>query len=364
MNRSYNKHTHFGIVGCGTISRVHADAINQLENASLTAAFSRNSERQKSFSESFGIAGYSDYKEFLSREDLDVVVLCTPNGTHLDYGMEAADAGKHLVIEKPLEITTGRARKLIDHCRNKGVRLAVIYQNRFIEDVQRMKQAIDDGLIGEIVMARASIKWYRDQSYYKDAPWRGSLELDGGGALINQGIHTVDLLYWMAGPVASVQAFKGTLTHEEITGEDNLTASLKFENGALGVLEASTSVIPAQNRIIEVHGTKGTAFLDGDDFRLLADNGLEASAEAGTEHDPADNAARGGSKATSAGAASPMAGFKGSHHLAQYRAILDQLNRGVDPVVTGEESLKSLAMVEAAYASADREKAVSVAEFL
>jgi UDP-N-acetyl-2-amino-2-deoxyglucuronate dehydrogenase len=258
-----------GIVGCGTISRIHAAAAGLAEKATLVAAFSRNDERREAFCREFGIAGYSDYHEFLSQNDLDVVAICTPNGTHLDYGLRAADAGKHLIIEKPLEITTARGRQLIDHCRRKNVQLAVIYQSRFIDGVQRMKKEIDAGRIGEIVMARASIKWYRDQAYYKDVPWRGTLELDGGGALINQGIHTVDLLCWMAGPVAWVQAFRATLTHDGITGEDNLAASLKFESGALGVIEASTSIIPAQNRMIEIHGTKGTAFLDGDEFKLL-----------------------------------------------------------------------------------------------
>ncbi|MBP3193966.1 Gfo/Idh/MocA family protein [Natronogracilivirga saccharolytica] len=357
-----------GIVGCGTISQIHAEVISRLENASLTSAFSRTPDRRNTFCNNYGITGYSDYDEFLAQKELDVVVLCTPNGTHLDYGMKAADAGKHLIIEKPIEITIKRARKLIEHCANKGVKLAVIYQNRFISDVQRMKKAINEGLIGEVTMTRASIKWYRDQSYYNEAPWRGSLELDGGGALINQGIHTVDLLYWLAGPIVSIQAFKDTLTHENIKGEDNLVASLKFANGALGTLEASTSIIPAQNRMIEVHGTKGTAILDGDEFRLYSADGSERSVDfdsqentwSGSEQDSGKHTEQKGSKTASTGATSPMAGFKHSHHLAQYQSILDRLHRGVQPVVSGEESLKSLAIVEAAYVSANEERAVSV----
>ncbi len=363
---------HIGIVGCGSISRIHAHVISQLNNAELTAAFSRTDERRKAFCKEFDIEGYSDFDQFLRHDPLDMVVLCTPNGTHLDYGMPAADAGKDLIIEKPLEINTNRGRRLIEHCRKMGVQLAVIYQNRFIESVQSMKQKIDDGLIGNIIMVSASIKWYREQSYYNDNPWRGSLELDGGGALINQGIHTVDLLYWLAGPVAAVQAFKGTFTHEGISGEDNLTAALEFENGALGVLQASTSITPAQNRIIEINGTKGTIILDGDHLEVKLNN-MPGHDDTDTSKKPNNSKMEAlgqsesftESKSTqkaSAGSTSPMAGLKGVDHLLQYRTILDHLEKGMEPVVSGHESLQSLAIVEALYRSADTRKVTAPKE--
>ncbi len=342
-----------GIVGCGTISRVHAEAINNSDRLQLVSAVSRSDEKREAFCSEFSVKGYPDYGTFLKNDDLDIVVLCTPNGTHLDYGMQAADVGKHLIVEKPLEVTTERGQKLIESCKRNGVHLAVIFQSRFIDEIRKMKKAVDEGAIGRLVMARASIKWFRDQDYYKAAPWRGTLALDGGGALINQGIHTVDLLTWFSGPAASVQSYKGTLTHEGIEGEDNLVASISFKNGALGVLEASTSIIPAQNRIIELHGTEGTATLDGDQFILSKEH-------ASAESDAAQKAEKGGS----AGATSPLAGFTYRHHLAQYEEIIRHLDRDMPPPVSGPDSLRSLALVQAAYYSAEKGKAISPDDFL
>jgi len=336
-----------GIVGCGTISRVHANAIRSNERAVLVSAHSRSDDKRNAFCNEFGITGYSDYSEFLA-SDLDAVVLCTPNGTHLDYGIQAADAGKHLIIEKPLEVTVERGKQLVEHCKSKSVALSVIYQNRFIDDVRKMKQVIEDGTIGQMVMVRASVKWFRDQDYYKSAPWRGSFKLDGGGALINQSIHTVDLMLWLAGPVATVQAYKGTLTHDDIEGEDNLVASLQFRNGALGVLEASTSITPPQNRMIEIHGTKGTAVLDGDNFTIMSnENSSDSNVPGDTEK-----------KSGSTGSSSPLAGFSNNHHAEQYRQIFDHLDAGSQPPVSGEESLNSLAFVQAAYKSAEQKAPV------
>ncbi|TVQ10461.1 MAG: gfo/Idh/MocA family oxidoreductase [Balneolaceae bacterium] len=341
-----------GIVGCGSISRIHAHAIRSNERAVLASAHSRTEDSRNAFCEEFAITGFSGYSDFLA-SDVDIVVLCTPNGTHLDYGMQAADAGKHLIIEKPLEVTVERGKQLVDHCKLRGVKLAVIYQNRFIDNVRKMKQALDDGAIGKVVMVRASIKWFRDQDYYKSRPWRGSLSLDGGGALINQSIHTVDLMLWLAGPVASVQAYKGTLTHDGMEGEDNFVASMQFKSGALGVLEASTSIVPSQNRVIEIHGTGGTAILNGDNLRILESGDSVSSDGAGNTDDaPA-----------SGGSSGPLAGFSNSHHTEQYRQIFLHLDAGLQPPVSGHESLKSLAFVQAAYRSAEQQAAVSPDRF-
>jgi UDP-N-acetyl-2-amino-2-deoxyglucuronate dehydrogenase len=331
-----------GIVGCGTISRVHAQAILANERAELVAACSRSEEKRSAFCNEFGITGYASYEEFL-KSDLDVVVLCTPNGTHLDYGLLAANAGKHLIIEKPLEVSVARGKQLADHCKTRGVSLAVIFQNRFMNSARQMKKAIDDGVIGKPVMARASVKWFRDQHYYTSAPWRGSLKLDGGGALINQAIHTVDLLLWLMGPMTLIQAFRGTLTHGGIEGEDNLVASIQFANGALGVFEASTSIIPAQNRRIEINGTTGTAVLEGDTFEIIR---LDASASPQTP-------------ASSAGADSPLSGLTFRPHAEQYAHIFQNMDKGETPPVSGLESLNALAFVEAAYRSAETHTPVS-----
>ncbi|MCH8494369.1 MAG: Gfo/Idh/MocA family oxidoreductase [Balneolales bacterium] len=336
----------FGIVGCGTIATVHAEAIRSSSRAELVAACSRSAQNLQKFCRKFNIKGYTDYDAFLA-DDLDAVVLCTPNGTHLDYGLKAADYGKSLVIEKPLEVNIEKGKKLVEYCKDRNVQLAVIYQNRFIAEVRKLKQVIDDGTIGELVMISASVKWFRDQAYYQNAPWRGSLKLDGGGALINQSIHTVDLMLWIAGPVESVCAFKATLTHDNIEGEDNLVASMRFKNGALGTFEASTSITPSQNRKIAFHGTEGTVILDGDVMQIYAE---------GYNQDEAGKAAE---KVVSGGSSSPLAGFTNSHHTEQYKQIIAQMERGLQPPVSGEESLNALAFIQAAYQSAEQHSPVN-----
>lgn len=337
-----------GIVGCGTISGTHAEAIAQSERGSLIAAHSRNKSRVDEFCSRYGGTGFSDYEEFLSHPGLDVVVICTPSGTHLDYGSRAARAGKHLIVEKPIEISLKRGHKLIESCRQNNKKLAVIYQNRFIEDVIKMKQVIDGGELGRIFMIDASVKWYRDQEYYDSGGWRGTLDLDGGGAVINQAIHTIDLMVWFCGMPESLQGFKGTLTHERIEGEDNAVATLQFKNGAIGTFRASTSVMPPEDRKIEVHGDNGTAVLDGNVFRLK--NRERGSA--------------GENEGSGTGSSSPMAGMTANHHGRQYAQILNAFAANGEPVVSGEESMRSLAVVEALYASAEEQKVIQMDEWV
>ncbi|MEX0648261.1 MAG: Gfo/Idh/MocA family oxidoreductase [Balneolaceae bacterium] len=339
-----------GIAGCGSISDTHAEAILQTKRGKLVSVFSRSAPNRERLTGNYDLTGFSDYSEFLSQPDLHIVVICTPSGNHLEYGMAAAEAGKHVVVEKPIEINTERGGKLITHCKKHNVKLAVIYQNRFFEQVVRMKKSIDNGEIGSVFMASGSVKWYRDQEYYSGSPWRGTLDLDGGGALINQSIHTIDLLQWFNGGVKSVLGFKGTYTHDGIEGEDNAVAALKFNNGAIGVFEASTSINPPQQRTIEIHGEIGTALLDGDIFRVQkAGNGNE------------DEMAR---EKDSAGASSPLAGMTYENHKQQYDRILEAIQNDYTPPVSGEESLQSLAVVEAIYRSAKEGRQVDIEELL
>ncbi|MEX0779433.1 MAG: Gfo/Idh/MocA family oxidoreductase [Balneolales bacterium] len=337
-----------GIVGCGTISKIHAEAINSSQHGKLTAAYSSNKEKVDTFCEKHGGKGYTDYEKFLSDSELDAVVICTPSGTHLEYGVSAAQAKKHVIVEKPIEVSLERGRRLIEECKKNQVELAVIYQNRFIDDVVKMKKEIDSGSLGKIFMASASVKWFRDQAYYDSAAWRGTLELDGGGVLINQAIHTIDLLTWMAGDIESLYAMKGTFTHEDIEGEDNVIATIRFRNGAIGSITASTSMAPPLKRKVEVNGDIGTALLDGDTFHLLRTEG--------------DLATNGSGK--SAGGSSPLAGVAASDHKKQYDQILHAIKSSQQPTVSGEESLKSLAVVNAIYASANRQQPINMEEFI
>jgi len=383
----------YGIAGCGMISGTHARAIRHTDAGQLVSVFSRNREKAEQFGREHEAEAFTDYESFLANPELDVVVICTPTGSHLNYGKPAARAGKHVVVEKPIEINTKRGQELLDVCRANGVKITVIYQNRFIDDVAVMKKAVDDGVLGRLVMVTASVKWFRDDAYYRDAPWRGTHQLDGGGAVINQAVHTVDLLQWIAGDIHEISAFKATLTHEGIEGEDNAVACFRLSDGALGVFQASTSIRPPQNRKIELHGTLGTALLDGDQLvvrdkegREVSANELSGNAESGLDKSVAENSDaekpgtekpggdpaavkpdtekpddgqtgdRSGHKqgaAPATGAASPMSGLKFENHYRQYETINESLLYGKEMAVTGEESLKSLGIIEALYQSAD-----------
>ncbi len=338
-----------GIVGCGNIAPVHAEAISSTNYGILISVFSRSESNINKMKDRFNVAGYDDYEKFLSDPNLDAVSICTPNGTHLEFAEMAAKAGKHVVIEKPIEVDIRRAKRIIDICNKNNVKLAVIYQNRFLDDVIKMKNVIDKGVLGKIFMSDARIKWYRDQQYYDSAQWRGSFKLDGGGVLINQAIHTIDLWLWMLGEPKTIFAHTGTFTHNNIEGEDNAVAVVEFRNGSIGVLQGSTSIIPAMKRRIEIHGENGTGILDGDVFYLL-DNQNKVIKE--------DN------NSINTGGASPLAGFSIEHHKKQFEQIFDAIINNKKPVVSGEESLKSLAFVKAVYESAKNRTEVNYDEYL
>lgn len=337
-----------GIVGLGNIADVHAEAIKLGTTGRVVAATSSSEEKIERFNEEFGARGYTSYEEMLDDPDVDVVSVCTPSGTHLDFGKVAAEAGKHVVVEKPIEVTLERAASLIQSCQDNDVKLAVIYQSRFSEAAMKMKAAIDGGDIGDVFMAMAAVKWFRDDEYYEKGGWRGTLKLDGGGAVINQAIHTIDLLLWLLGDVDTIHAYKGTFTHN-IEAEDNAVAIFRLASGAVGTFVASTSIVPPQPRKIEVHGSKGTALLDESSFHLLkTDADLKSHGEV--------EEAQGG--------ASPMAHFQFGPHRDQFTAIFEAIRSGGEAPVTGADSLRSLAFVAGLYKSSDSGEPVSVAELI
>lgn len=339
-----------GIVGCGNISETHAEAILKTHQGQLIAAHSRTDTTVNDFCAKYDITAFTSYEEFLDNPDLDIVVICTPSGTHLDYGKSAAEAGKHIIVEKPIETTVARGQTLIESCNNNGVKLAVIYQSRFMDDVMQMKELIDNQKVGDIFMASASVKWFRDQEYYSNSSWRGTFALDGGGAVINQSIHTIDLLQWFMGGVKTISAFKGTFTHDGIEAEDNAVACLEFKNGAIGVFEASTSITPPQERKVEINGTEGTLLLKGETLQKELNNQKE--------NDRNDHSGE------ATGAASPLSGMTYQDHKNQYDAILNAFDHDTKPTVSGEESLQSLAIVEALYKAADEQKPVHIDDIL
>jgi UDP-N-acetyl-2-amino-2-deoxyglucuronate dehydrogenase len=332
----------FAIVGCGTIADMHAAALKEIPETRLMIVYSRNHENAKKLGSKYNVKWTSNWDELKNNTEVDIVSICTPSGTHLDYGSLVAESGKHVIVEKPIEVTPEKGQLLIEICRKKGIKLAVIYQNRFLPDVKLLKNRILSNQLGNLFLADAYIKWYRSQEYYDSADWRGTLALDGGGVLINQAIHTIDLLQWLVGKVESVSAYTGTYTHKNIEGEDTAVAALKFSNGALGVIEASTSVKPAMERRIEIHGEKGSAIIKGENLIFWDDGTSGSKIDLKVE------------KENTTGSSAPMQNFSLLAHKNQFLAILDALRNNEQPPVSGEESLHSLAVVAAIYESAQK----------
>ncbi|HEV3477204.1 MAG TPA: Gfo/Idh/MocA family oxidoreductase, partial [Rubrobacteraceae bacterium] len=230
-----------GIAGAGTIGAVHAEALEDLEDARLVAVAAASEVSCSRLAEAHGAEWHASFDDMLLRPDLDMVILCTPSGLHPEQAVAAAQAGKHVITEKPMAITLEGADRMIRVCRERGVTLSVIYQYRYNRDALRLKRAVEAGLFGSPVLGNALVHWHRTQAYYEESRgWRGTWSLDGGGALMNQSIHAIDLLQWILGPVESVCGYADTLVHD-IEAEDTASAALRFASGALGVIQGTTS---------------------------------------------------------------------------------------------------------------------------
>jgi predicted dehydrogenase len=344
----------FGIIGCGMIAEFHTRAINDLENARVVAAYSRSRENAEKIQRlaTGGCEIDDDLDAMLVRPEIDVVCVCTPSGAHMEPSVKAARAGKHVVVEKPLEITLPRCDAIIKACDDAGVRLAAIFPSRFSPANQRLKEAIDLGRFGRLTMGDTSVKWWRTQEYYDSGGWRGTWTLDGGGALMNQAIHNVDLIYWLMGDVASVMARTGTLAHERIEVEDTAVACVEFRNGALGLIEAATSAYPGLLKRTEIHGDRGSARVEQDDVTLWEFQ----------EKVPSDNeiyAAMAGQSGFKAGASDPR-GITHIGHRDQLADFLQAIDAGKDPAIDGREGRKSVEIIRAIYRSARTGAAVAL----
>jgi predicted dehydrogenase len=333
-----------GIVGLGAVSDIHAAAIRAIGEKRLVACCSRDAAKAVAFAARYGCVAYSSLKEFLSHQRLDIVAITTASGFHVEPGLAAIAAGKHLVIEKPFEISLERCDQLIEAAERRRVIIGGIFQSRYHPASQAIKDALDRGRFGRLVLGDAYVKWFRNQTYYDRTAQRGTWAYDGGGALMNQGIHAVDLLQWYMGPVKSVQAYAATVGHERVEVEDNAVVAVHFANGAFGVIEGSTSVYPGYPKRIEISGTLGTA--------ILEENTLRAWEFA--QRDPQDLEMLkkyGSSEAPSGGSADPMA-ISFSGHQRQYEEMIRCVEHGGAPLVDGREARKSVAIILAAYQSA------------
>src|SRR6516162_7889589 len=272
MSQLENTMLGVGIVGCGMIASFHVQALNEIPGTRVVALFDKipasAAKLQKEVQEQWNIRCDTapDLETLLNRKDVDVVIITTPSGNHMEPAVAAAFAGKHVVVEKPMEITLERCDRIIDACDRNKVKLCTIFPSRFGDANRELKAAVTAGRFGRLTLGETTCKWWREQSYYDQGGWRGTWALDGGGAVMNQAVHNVDLLLWMMGDVTSIMGYTATLAHERIEVEDTAVACLRFKNGALGVIQATTSVWPGFPKTIAVHGDQGSVVIEQDDL--------------------------------------------------------------------------------------------------
>lgn len=336
--------TGFGIIGVGMIANFHARAIQDAKGAHLVGGVGRNPDASRDFASKYDCRGFESLEAMLADPEVQAVTICTPSGAHLEPALAAAAAGKHVVVEKPLEITAERCDQIIDACDRAGVRLGAVFQSRFHDSSRLMKRAVGEGRFGKITLGDAYVKWYRSQEYYDSGAWRGTWDLDGGGALMNQAIHSVDLLLWLMGPVVEISALTDTLTHERIEVEDVAVANLRFANGALGVIEATTTAYPGTLKRVEISGSHGTAILEEEDIKMWQF----------AEETPEDEEIRrsmAGRTETGGGAADPSAINHRGHQLL-IEEFVSAVNENRPTLLDGREGRRSVEVIRAIYESA------------
>ncbi|MFD0680803.1 MULTISPECIES: Gfo/Idh/MocA family protein [unclassified Paenibacillus] len=252
----------FAIVGCGHIAKKHVEAILLIEGAQLVAVCDTNESRLIEYIDAYGVAGYTKLSEMLLNPEIDVVNICTPSGLHAPLAVQVANAGKHVIVEKPIALTLEDADLIINACQHNQVKLSVVHPNRFRPAVIELKKAMDSGSFGKLSHANATVRWNRNQEYYDKDPWRGTKSLDGG-VLMNQAIHNLDLLTWIMGDVKEVSSFTATRLRN-IEADDVAVGIVRFENGALGVIEAAVTIYPKNlEETLSVFGDLGTVKIAG-----------------------------------------------------------------------------------------------------
>ena len=324
----------FGIVGTGVIAAIHADAIALLPSARLAAVTDVDAVAAGAFAAAHGCPAEPDLGALLARPDVDVVCVCVPSGLHAAIGIQVAEAGKHLVVEKPIDVSLEAADRLIDAARTARVALIVISQHRFDPGLVELKRLLDDGTLGRLVLGEASTKWYRTQAYYDSAPWRGTYAMDGG-SLMNQGVHYVDLLRWCMGPVAEVSAVCSTQAHQ-IEVEDTSLAVVRFVSGAVGTILSSTAAFPGFPQRLEITGTQGTVTVE--------DGRIAGRTLTGDPESPA-------APAPALSAAADPAAVDIASHAAQLADLLDAVDGGREPAVSGRDGRDALEIILAVYES-------------
>jgi predicted dehydrogenase len=339
----------FGIIGAGMIGHFHAKAITAMTGGTLHSVFDLRQEAAEKLASEYGGTAYSDMAKFLADDDLEIVTVGTPSGAHLEPSLAALNAGKHVICEKPLEITLERIDQLTAAAEANRKTIAAVLNRRFHPGMDAFKKASDEGRFGTLTNASAYVKWYRDQAYYDSAGWRGTWALDGGGALMNQSIHTVDSLLYLAGPVKSVQANTACLAHERIEVEDIVVAIVEFESGARGVIECSTCTWskdghPAR---VQLSGTEGSVFLADEAFEIWdfmeekpEDAEIQSTLMKGQE--------------AGLGANDPSA-INFYQHQRNFEEVVNAIAEGREPTTSASEARKPVALITAIYESAQND---------
>lgn len=337
----------FGIIGCGIASKWHADSVNAIDGASLIGVADVSRERAEAFAADYGCRTFGDAKELIASPDIDIVCICTPSGLHADYAVAAADFGKHFVVEKPLAITREQLSEVISACESNNVKGCVISQLRFTPVVRAVKTAIDNGLLGRLLLGDVTMKYYRAPEYYMTSKWKGTFSMDGGGALMNQGIHGVDIIQHLMGAITSVSGYCRTLVHD-IEAEDTACLTVEYASGAIGTIRAATSVPPGYPRHMEISGTKGTVTFTEERITRWDVEGVPAPA-----FEELNQNNMGHKDPTS---------LSSELHTAQLREFIDAIVHDRRPLSDIYEGEKAVNAILAAYESSKSGKKIEITE--
>ncbi len=356
------------IAGCGIIGDFHAGVADSIDALEVVALIDPVASQREKVAGKHGIdpaLGFDSLTDALAATRIDAVAVCTPSGYHADVAVEALEAGCHVVVEKPIDVDLVAAGRIAKAAEQAGRVVTVISQHRFDPGNVALHDAVVAGRLGTITSGTASVPWWRSQKYYDSGDWRGTWELDGGGAVMNQGVHTVDLLVWFLGEPVEVFAWAGTLAHERIEVEDVLTAVVKFDNGALATIHATTAANPGAGVRVSVHGDGGTAALENDELvwfvsAVDADGGDRPGNTADAEVGSITDEAIAGSAVAGWAASDPTA--LGSAHALQYADFLDAVATGRPPKVGIADATRALRLIRGMYTSAQSGSPVKLAD--
>jgi predicted dehydrogenase len=341
------KPVNFGIIGTGVGANFCAEGLSMISDsgkAKLVAVTSRREERAREFASKWKLdLWFTDYKEMLEKAPIDAVIINTPHYLHYPMAMDAIKAGKHTLVDKPMAINLQQADEMIREADRRGVKLGVVFQSRFDSTMRKVKDAAQKGKFGRLILGEATVKWFRTQEYYDKSPWRGRWATEGGGALINQAIHTIDILLWILGPPKRLWAQIDTVAHK-IEVEDIAVAAIRFENGALGIIQGSTAIYPGLPTRLEIHGTKGTALIEGEVLKRWSVVG---------EEEVIAEKAKEGLKSWARPELVPA-----TNHASLIRDFAEAVLEDRDPFVDGAEGRRSLELIMAIYESSRSQKIV------